>query len=168
LKGNIYLSGFMGSGKSSVGLALARRLGLGFLDLDRQVERRAGLSLPRLFERGEEAFRRLESSALRQASRLRGRVVALGGGALLDPCNRRLVKGSGILVSLVCSERELWRRLKPELALRPLLQGPKPRSRLRALLRNRRRLYASADLRVSTTGRSPEQAAVIIARRLGA
>jgi shikimate kinase len=91
----------------------------------------------------------------------KGGVVSLGGGALLDPATERLARPR---VTLTCSEAELWRRLKPQLATRPLLKGGRPA--LRALLLKRRGLYAGAMLRVSTTRRSPEAAAALIARKL--
>lgn len=168
-RGNIYLTGFMGAGKSAVGKALARRLGWGFVDLDSRIERRAGFCVSEIFERmGEARFRRLEEGALRRICRSRGLVVALGGGALLKPQNRRAVRGSGLLVSLSCAEPELWRRLKAGLGQRPLLKGPGARERLRRLLSRRKNLYARADLSVSTTRKNPAQAAALIARRLEA
>lgn len=166
-RGNVYLTGFMGSGKSAVGRALARRLGLGFVDLDSRIERRAGAPVAQIFERmGEARFRRWEGEALRGICRRKGLVVSLGGGALLRPGNRRAVAKSGRLVCLTCSEAELWRRLKAETGLRPLLDGPRPRERLRRVLRERRRHYANADFRVSTTRLNAALAAARIARRL--
>ena len=165
-RGNIFLTGFMGSGKTEVGRALARRLRRRFIDLDSRIERSAGRLIPQIFRRGEAEFRRLESRALRTVCRKRGLVVALGGGALRKAENRRLVSSSGALVSLKCDEAELWRRLKPRAASRPLLDGKRPRLRMKALLRARRGLYAGADLAVSTTRRTPARAASEIAGRL--
>jgi shikimate kinase len=165
LRGNVYLTGFMGAGKSAVGRALARLLGRPFLDTDALIERRAGRSVAQIFAAGgEPAFRRLERQAVARAARRRGIVCALGGGALLHPPSRRLVASSGLLVALTCSERELWRRLKPTLALRPLLSGGRPA--LRRLLRARRGAYARADISVSTSALSAPRAARLIARRL--
>lgn len=164
---NIYLVGFMGSGKSAVGRALSRLLRTRFCDLDADIERRAGRPVARIFEDdGEAGFRRLERSALRRSSRLAGWVVALGGGALLDRGNRRLAASTGIVVRLACSEAELWRRLKPHAGKRPLLVSRSPRRRLRELLRERRGAYGGAAITVSTTTRSPEETARLIQARL--
>lgn len=163
----VFLTGFMGSGKTAVGRRLARLLGRPFLDTDAAVERRAGRSVAAIFaESGEPAFRKLESSAVRRACGPGRRVVALGGGALLDRANVRRVRESGLLVALTCSEPELWRRLKGKLALRPLFSGDRPRTRLRGLLARRRPGYAAAHFSVSTTGLTPLAVARRVARRL--
>ena len=160
---NIYLTGFMGSGKSVVGAALARLLRRPFVDLDRQIEREVGLTVAAIFEGGEAVFRRKEGQVLRRVSIRRGCVVALGGGTLLDAENRKRVALSGVLVRLTCGEAELWRRLKPDLAVRPLLDGPAPRRALSRLLRARRGAYKDAAFSLSTTRRSPKKAADMIA-----
>lgn len=160
---NVYLTGFMGSGKSAVGQALARRLRRPFVDLDRQIESEVGLTVAAIFEGGEAVFRRKEAQVLRRVSKRSGCVVALGGGALLAAENRQRVAGSGVLVRLSCAESELWRRLKPDLAVRPLLDGPSPRQTLSRLLKARRGAYKNASFSLSTTRRSPEQAAALIA-----
>lgn len=163
----VFLTGFMGVGKSAVGRRLARILGRPFLDTDAAVERRAGRSVASIFSgRGEPAFRRLESLEVRRACGPGKRVVALGGGALLDRGNLRRVLSSGALVTLTCSEAELWRRLRERLAVRPLFAGDRPRARLRGLLARRRPAYAAAHFMVSTTGLSPSAAARRVARRL--
>jgi shikimate kinase len=157
----------MGTGKSSVGRALARRLRAPFTDLDAAVERAAGMSVAQLFARkGEAAFRRRELAALKKSARRGGGVVALGGGALLDPRARALAARTGTLVRLTCERRVLARRLKPTRATRPMLKGGNLQSRLAALLRSRKRAYAGAAFSVSTTRRSPAAAAALIARRL--
>jgi shikimate kinase len=163
----IYLTGFMGTGKTSVGRELARRLRRPFMDLDADIEGHEGRTIAELFSRGHAAFRRSESQALRRAARRRRLVVALGGGALRAPSNRRLVADSGILVCLTCAENRLWSRLRADATQRPLLgTGPRRRKRLRRLLARRRSLYRQADISVSTTRRTPAQAAVLIARKL--
>lgn len=160
----VFLAGFMGTGKTAVGRALARRLRLPFFDSDAEIERRARSSVPRIFaRRGQPFFRRLESDVIRRLAARGPCVVSLGGGALLDPRTAALARPR---VVLTCAEPELWRRLRPQLASRPLLSGGRPA--LRALLRKRRLLYRGADVTVSTTRRSPAAAAALIARRLTA
>lgn len=164
---NIFLAGFMGSGKTVVGRAMARNLGWRFADTDQEIERRAGKSVSALFaDKGEPWLRSLERRVVRALAKGSRRVVALGGGALLDAGNRRALSGSGLLVRLSCAEPELWRRLRSDLGLRPLLSGERPRRSLRLLLRQRRAAYRGADMTVSTTHRSPAEAAREIVRRL--
>lgn len=164
---NIFLAGFMGSGKTAVGRALARNLGWDFADTDQEIERRAGKSVSALFaDKGEPWLRLLEKRVVETLAKGSRRVVALGGGALLDPSNRRALRGSGLLVRLSCAEPELWRRLRCDLGLRPLLSGERPRRRLRLLLRKRRAAYRGAGMTVSTTHRRPAAAAREILRRL--
>jgi shikimate kinase len=167
MRPTVYLTGFMGTGKSVVGRALARRLRRPFVDLDAAIERAAGASVAALFEkRGEAAFRRLERSALRKTAKRGGLVVALGGGALLDERNLVLVEKTGVLVKLSCSRRELVRRLRPSRASRPLLAGGPLDERVGRLLTARKGAHGDARWIVSTTRRSSSAAAELIARRL--
>ncbi|MBI4422360.1 MAG: ATP-binding protein [Elusimicrobia bacterium] len=172
LRGNVYLIGPMGSGKSAVGRELSRLLRRPFVDTDAWIERRSGASVARLFERrGEAAFRRLERQAVRAAARRRGLVVALGGGAPAQPGVRSLLAASGLTVRLTCSQRALWRRLSPQRERRPLLRGrgaAESRARLAALLRRRAPLFPRGELRLSTTRLSAREAARRIARWLEA
>jgi shikimate kinase len=166
MRPTIYLTGFMGTGKSVVGKELARLLRRPFIDLDQSIERAAGSSVASLFaRRGEAAFRALERKALLRAAKRAGVVVALGGGTLLDPKHRAIVK-KGYLVSLSCSRAVLVRRLGPVRASRPLLAGGTLSARVGKLLTERRAAYAGADWSVSTTVNSPLAAAQMIARRI--
>ncbi len=164
---NVYLTGFMGTGKSTVGPALARKLGRSFADLDALIVKAENMSVADIFARkGEAAFRRCERAALARAGRRGGSVVALGGGTLLDARSRVLVERSGALVRLTCARRELARRLRPARATRPMLAGGSLDARLRALERARRGAYGRPDVVISTTRRTPGQVAALIARRL--
>jgi shikimate kinase len=161
---NVYLTGFMGTGKSTVGPALAKILGRPFGDLDALIVKAAKKSVAEIFAtEGETAFRRREREALAVAALRGGAVIALGGGTLLDAANRQIVAGSGKLVRLTCARRELVRRLAPERALRPKLAGGSLDARLRALMYERRDAYGKPDLVVSTTRLSPSAAASEIA-----
>ncbi len=163
----MYLTGFMGVGKSAVGRILARRLRRPFVDLDAAIERAAGANIADMFaRRGEKIFRRFESAALVRASRRRGAVVALGGGALLSARNRARAKSTGVLVRLTCSRRELARRLRSQRASRPLLAGGSLMKRISMMLEARRHAYVGADFAVSTTGLTTAQVASRIAGRL--
>lgn len=167
MRTTVYLTGFMGVGKSAVGKELARLLRRPFVDLDGLIEREAGSSVASLFaRRGEAAFRKIESKALARAAKRKGVIVALGGGTLLDPRNRALVAKTGLLVGLSCSRSELIRRLRPVRDSRPLLAGGSLSARVGKLLTARRAAYEGTDFSVSTTVNSPSAAAGIIARRL--
>lgn len=165
---HIALVGLSGAGKSTVGPLLAARLGRAFVDTDREVERSAGLPVHRLFaERGEAAFRALEAREVRRALEGPPAVIALGGGALLDPESRRLVRGSATTVWLRADPAALAVRLAAVgHETRPLLAGAPPVERLRALLEARAGLYAAADLSVETDGREPGAVAAAIVRAL--
>ena len=166
MKANIYLSGFMGSGKSTVGKLLAKRMGARFVDADAVIEKKSGSKIADIFTaRGEKTFRRMERKLLASVTRKRGQVVALGGGALLDFVTRRRVVATGVLVRLSCSETELWRRLKPQIAKRPLLNNYSPRANLRRLIK-RRRWICPVDFSVSTTTMTPAQVAREIAKKV--
>lgn len=172
-KPKVYLTGFMGSGKSTAGPLVARRLGWRFLDLDDVIAERAGRSIPELFEDGgEKDFRRREAEALRRVSEEAGEaVVATGGGALVPEENRRRARQSGLVVYLRAPARVLAERLAREAAERPLLQdedgkplaGAALTRRIERLLSERRRFYEQAPLAVDTADASPEETAAIIA-----
>jgi shikimate kinase len=147
-----------GAGKSTVGGVVAQRLGAEFRDTDADVEKAAGMSVPDIFvERGEVAFRALERTAVANALADHDGVLALGGGAVLDPATRRLL-GEHCVVFLDVGLTEAVRRVG--LARdRPLLIA-NPRAQLLRLLEERRPLYEEvADVTVSTDGRSPDDIA---------
>lgn len=153
----IYLTGFMASGKSTVGPRLAGRLGLDFLDLDTVIEAQAGRSIPDIFEAGgEPAFRQREAEALRATAQQGGIVVALGGGALVDADNLAFAKAHGTVVYLRVPVDELVRRLEDQATERPLLQDETGtplsveamRTRIASMLADRRRFYEQAHVAV--------------------
>lgn len=167
--GNIYLIGFMGVGKSTVGRDLAARLGCPFCDTDELIEKKAGLTIPEIFLAfGEDGFRRLEAEVIREVAEEEGLVVALGGGAPLQDGNWHRLKGSGITVYLREEPEELSRRLEGD-GGRPLLSGYKGKERLRRireLLAFREPRYLAADLVIECRGRPPEVIAAEILARL--
>ncbi len=160
----IYVVGFMGSGKTTVGALLARELGYRFVDLDETIERERGLGVPEIFERdGEPSFRRLEAEALRHAASIRDVVVATGGGTLTRWENRELIQRSGVSVWLDAPLDEMMERCRGT-SHRPLLGT---RERMEALLAERMDAYRSCDLRADAGGRPPEAIARWIAGQLG-
>jgi shikimate kinase len=149
----IALIGLSGAGKSSVGRALATRLGWELADTDVLIEQAAGYRIPQIFaERGEEVFRELESSALRQALTQPLRIVATGAGAILRPENRALLRQHAFVVWLDAPTTTLVDRLLAHDEQRPLLTTGDPAARLEMLRTIRAPLYAeTADLSLSTT-----------------
>ena len=145
---SIYLIGMMGSGKTSTGRPLAKRLGYGFVDADAVIEQVAGCTIPDIFERdGEDGFRSIESQVLNAISRRHSLVVATGGGVVTKPENWGQLH-SGIVVWLDVGRAQLIERLRDDATQRPLLQQPDPEAALDALLQERRPLYDEADLTV--------------------
>ncbi|MCM2268371.1 MAG: shikimate kinase [Elusimicrobiales bacterium] len=166
---NVYLAGFMGSGKTTLGRLLARKLKLRFADSDAAVERLAGRPVAALVRaRGWAAFRALEAKAVRALAAGTGRVVALGGGVYPSRRWRGLLARTGVTVFLDCAWPELEKRLKPEAGRRPRLAGPWPRAAARAktLYARRRPFYRLADITVDTTGLSPAAAADLVRKKL--
>lgn len=163
-----FLYGPPASGKTTIGRILAEQLALPFWDLDQEIERQAGMTLPQIFDRdGEPGLRARERQAL-EATLARGPgVVALGGGALLDPELRARVEAAGRVLCLSASLETLIGRLNGQTIDRPLLRG-NTRERLTALLASREEHYRSFALRAATDGHSPEQTAWEAQLRLGA
>jgi shikimate kinase len=145
---SIFLVGFMGSGKSTVGRALAQRLGWEFIDLDERIEAAEGTSISEIFAtRGEAEFRRIESAALGEAAaqaEVRPAVIALGGGAFAQPGNVELIARTGVSIWLDCP-LEVARRRVEHAIHRPLARDP---LKFEQLYHARRDAYSKADFRV--------------------
>ena len=144
---NVYLVGLMGSGKTTIGRILAKRLGLPFMDTDREVEERTGVSIPTIFEiEGEDGFRRRESQVVEDCTRMSNAIVATGGGVVLRPENRENLTKSGFVVYLNVPPHILWERTRAD-KNRPLLKVEDPLRKLQELFVVRDPLYREvADL----------------------
>ena len=148
----VVLVGFMGSGKTSVGRKLARKVRADFVDVDERIERAAGKAIRDIFAaEGEPAFRERERAALREALSVPGRVVATGGGAFLDEGNRALLSAYAPVVYLEARAETLLARL-PADSGRPLLRGDDRARVVRDLLARRLPGYRKADHTVVTDG----------------
>ena len=176
---NIILVGFMASGKSHVGRLLSQHTGWPLVDADQEIVRRCGKPIPQIFEEeGEVAFRTMERSVIADLCGGSGRIIAAGGGAFVDPDNRRRMLASGLVFCLGASAETIYHRLTPlpplhrgwrgggeaggEAAARPLLAEDNSLERIRALMVQRAEAYAQAHHTVDTDFLSPEDVACSI------
>lgn len=161
-RGNIFLVGMMGAGKTTVGRALAHRLRLPFVDTDRIMVDRTGVPVATIFEiEGEEGFRRRESALLAEVAETDAQVIATGGGAVLAGENRELMRRHGTVIYLRASVESLWERTRHD-SSRPLLATPDPRATLATLLEKRDALYRDAAHIIVDTG--AQSAATLVNR----
>lgn len=153
MAGNFILVGLMGSGKTTVGRLLARRLGKRFLDSDHEIEAMTGVKIPTIFEiEGEAGFRVREHEILTSVSAQHDFVLATGGGIVLREDNRALLRGMGTVIYLRASVDELWQRTRHD-RQRPLLQTADPRAKLAELLKIREPMYQDVAHVVIDTSR---------------
>ena len=163
---NIILVGFMGAGKSTVAAELVKYGHYHLVDLDAEIERRSGLKIQEIFrQRGERAFRDLESLALSELRGREGLVVATGGGILGRSENRELIRAIGRVVYLRTSFATLQERLKLSSA-RPLVKEQPDWNALEALLFSRTSFYETADLIIDTNNKNPQEIATEILQGL--
>jgi shikimate kinase len=147
---NIVLTGFMGTGKTTVGRRVAEALNAAFLDVDATIEKETGHSVRHIFEaKGEEHFRILERETIARLAAWDHAVISTGGGALLYPENRAALKKNGYLICLTAKAGTLLERLKDDMT-RPLLAGEDPAGRIERLLKERSGVYALCDLQIQT------------------
>jgi len=162
----VILTGFMGSGKSSVGRALARSLGCPFIDLDAEIVADAGKSINEIFaDEGEAAFRARESACLERVLQGGLRIIASGGGVVIAESNRRLMRGRGFVVHLAASLSTVLERLEGATD-RPLFTGQDAAIRARTLMDERKHFYDDADIRIDTDNISVEDVSAKILRIL--
>jgi len=154
---NIYLVGFMGTGKTSVGRQLAKEKGWSFVDLDELIELKQQRRIVDIFAReGEPYFRKIEKKILKQVSTQDKFVVACGGGIVLDSDNIKLMKKTGTLICLCATGEEILKRVSFS-AWRPILNVAKPRERIELLLKLRAPYYLQADKTIDTSRLSIKQ-----------
>ena len=155
---NIILTGFMGTGKTTVGKLLARRLGYEFIDTDELIASRAGQRIPDIFQtKGEAAFREMESAIARELGSQEGKVISTGGRLMLDPENAETLGRTGRVFCLSAPPEEIMKRVTSDPATqRPLLTVPNPLKRVEALLEQRQLDYARFP-QIDTNEKTPDQ-----------
>ena len=161
---NIFITGFSGTGKTTVGREVAGKLGWGFVDTDDEIVAKVGRPIEAVFgERGEDHFRRLERQALEAVCRKDRQVVSTGGGVVIEDRNRALMRENGVIVCLEATPETIHRRLETETGnghgpvVRPLLVDSNPTGRIAALKAERQRYYAQAHWTVHTDRLTPPE-----------
>jgi shikimate kinase len=164
---NIFLVGFMGAGKTTVGRLLARKLGWRYCDADKVIETKAGKTVSEIFSsHGETHFRDLESETLYSLAGKTKQVIATGGGAVMREENREAMKKGGVTIYLKAPMSVIWERVRHS-KTRPLLNVDNPYDAAEELLRKRAPSYETADMTIDTESLTPEEAASEIMKRLG-
>lgn len=165
---NLILTGFMGTGKTTVGRLLAQQLGWAFVDTDEWIVARAGQSIAEMFDQaGEAAFRQWEALAAWTLSRQRGQVIATGGRLMLDPANTLDLAPHSLTLCLTAPPPEIVRRISQEEGRRPLLDVPEPAARVERLLQQRAAAYGRFP-QVDTMGKLPAAVAAEILANIAA
>jgi shikimate kinase len=156
-KNNIVLTGFMGTGKSTVGRLLSTQLGYQFIDTDQLIEEQIGCSIADYFtSQGEAAFRQRELELAQKLAQRSELVISTGGGMLLNPAIAATLGKTGQIFCLTAPAEEILERVKSEIATRPLLQEADPLDRIKRLLKLRCEGYARFA-QVNTSGKKPLQ-----------
>ena len=152
---NIFFIGLMGAGKTTVGKLIAKHLGKTFYDTDQVIEQRTGVKVATIFElEGESGFRKRETATIEELTQIDNIVLATGGGAILSPENRHLLKQHGYVIYLRANVHELWLRMRND-KHRPLLQNVDVRARLEQLYQARNPLYTETASLIIDTGNQP-------------
>ena len=151
---NIFLVGFMASGKTCVGATLSRLTGWDLVDADDELVQRAGKSIARIFkESGEVRFREMERAVIKDLCSRERQIIAAGGGAFVDDSNRSIMLNNGLVVCLSAKPETIYQRVVEQdgdAAVRPLLAGPDPLQRIKDLLAQRAEAYAQAHHTIET------------------
>lgn len=154
---NVILTGFMGTGKSTVGRLLAAELGYAVVDTDRIIAQRAGKPISIIFAQdGEDIFRDWESQVTKELAREKRLVIATGGGLMVSERNASLLERSGQVFCLTAQPKDILKRVKKSGEYRPLLDVDDPAGRIEQLLNQRESVYGRYT-QIDTSGRSPKR-----------
>jgi len=159
---NIILVGFMGTGKSSAGRVIAAKLSMDFIDMDDEIVRREGCSIPEIFrDRGEPAFRAMERALVQELAGRSNLVISTGGGIVLNPDNIADFSKTGYVFCLQAVPDTILRRVEHD-QNRPLLQGGDKLSKISELLAKRQPMYNAIPLQIDTEGHQPADTAEVV------
>ncbi len=154
---NIVLIGFMGTGKTVVGKALAEKLGLQFIDTDDLIEEEVKMAISEIFSKyGEEYFREIEKKVVEKISKLKNLVIATGGGMVVRPENIKNLKKNGVIICLTAEPEVILSRIKEE-THRPLLRAGDPLKKIEELLAQREKGYRQASIIIDASNLSTEE-----------
>lgn len=159
---NLIIMGFMGTGKSTVGRLLSRKMHRPFIDMDQEIERRNRSTIPEIFEsQGEERFRAMERELVDELAGGMSRIIACGGGVITQDPNLKRFQETGVILCLYADFETIFKRVSGN-RNRPLLNAPDREQRVRELMEARETLYEAIPLQVDTSGRSPEEVAAAV------
>ncbi len=167
-KERIYLTGFMGTGKTTVGKALSRLLQYRFIDTDSLIEKETGMTVVEIFSKhNEEYFRQLERKVLLSTVNLKKAVIATGGGLPVYADNMKLINNNGVSVSLIADLETILKRISKDDDIRPLLQGENRETKINLLIQKRIYYYIQAHILVDTSKMTAEKVAEFISNKAG-
>ncbi len=157
-KEKIYLTGFMGTGKTTIGRLLSQKLNYRFIDTDDLIEKESGMTIEEIFNiHKEEYFRKLERKVLLSTFNLKKAVISTGGGLVTYEDNIKLIKENGIAVTLTASPDVIISRISKDANIRPLLQGENREEKLNTLIQKRAYYYISAHFVIDTSNKTAEE-----------
>jgi len=163
---NIVLTGFMGTGKTAVGMELARRLGMRLVELDEEIEKAEGMTIKEIFSRfGEPYFRDRETEMVKRFARQDNVVISTGGGVVLREENMRALRQKGVIVCLKATPETILKRTGTS-EERPLLNVDDPLKKIKDLLHYRGPFYEKADITIETDSLSPAEIADEIVQKM--
>lgn len=163
---NIVLTGFMGAGKSAVGKILAEKTGMTLVDTDELIEAKTGMEIVDVFKKlGEEYFRSLEKSVVKEVSKLENHIIVTGGGVVLKKENMENLRRNGVIVYLHARPEVIYKRVRRD-TRRPLLQVEDQTKRIKELLEYRAPFYADHDFAVDTSELAVAQVAEEILKKV--
>lgn len=158
-KPNIIITGFMGTGKTTVGKIISNKLNFIFLDIDELIEKTTGMKISEIFKKfGENRFRDIETEMVKIVIKKRGQVISTGGGVVLREENLHNLKKSGIIFCLTASPNTIFERTKG-CKDRPLLQVDNPQDKIKKLMNERRPFYEKAGIIINTDGLTASEVA---------
>lgn len=169
MKTNIALIGYMGTGKTAVGIILAEKLGMNLIETDTRIEEKSGMPIPKIFEKeGEIGFREREIAAVKEISSEKFTVIACGGGVVLNLINIDRLKENSVIICLTASPKTILKRTSGQAGQRPLLEVDDALTTIREMLKFRRPFYdRAADFTINTNRLLPGEIAVKIITELG-